>query len=244
MQAAPTVTETLAPPRHIAIIMDGNRRWARKHGMPGIAGHRRGAEAVRRAVQGCLDAGVEYLTLFAFSSENWKRPWMEVAELMNLLRFYLRREIDELHKGGIRVRFLGERSHLDHDIAQLMRSIEDKTRGNSRLVLTIALNYGSRREIALAARRLAEKVHRGEVELAAIDETSFDRELSGNDLPDPDLLIRTSGEQRLSNFLLWQLAYTELVFLPVLWPEFSEAHLLEAVAEYGRRERRYGASSA
>lgn len=244
MQAAPTVSETLAPPRHVAIIMDGNRRWARKNSMPSIAGHRRGAEAVRRAVQGCLDAHVEYLTLFAFSSENWKRPWMEVAELMNLLRFYLEREVDELDRAGIRVCFMGERTRLASDIASMMRRIEDKTRGNSKLVLTIALNYGSRHEIALAARRLAERAIRGEIDLAAIDEDSFDTELSGSGLPDPDLLIRTSGEQRLSNFLLWQLAYTELVFLPVFWPDFTEAHLLEAVAEYGRRERRYGASSA
>jgi undecaprenyl diphosphate synthase len=229
--------------QHLAIIMDGNRRWARRHGMPPVFGHQRGAEAVRRTVEGCRKWQIQYLTLFAFSSENWKRPASEVNELMNLLRFYLRREINELARGGVRLCFLGEREVMAGDIAEMMADAEHRTRHNSGLRLTIALNYGSRREIAGAARRLAEKVAAGELDSAEIDEQRFSRTLNSLDLPDPDLLIRTSGEQRLSNFMLWQLAYTELVFLPVHWPEFDRRHLERAIAEFQRRERRYGASS-
>jgi undecaprenyl diphosphate synthase len=230
--------------RHLAIIMDGNRRWARARGMPPLFGHQRGAEAVRRTVEGCRKWQIPYLTLFAFSSENWKRPASEVSELMNLLRFYLRREINELARGGVRLRFLGERELMAADIAEMMADAEQRTRHNSALLLTIALNYGSRREIAGAARRLAELVAAGELDCADIDEQTFGQTLNALDLPDPDLLIRTSGEQRLSNFMLWQLAYTELVFLPVHWPDFNMRHLERALAEFRRRERRYGASVA
>lgn len=230
--------------RHLAIIMDGNRRWARARGMPPVFGHQRGAEAVRRTVEGCRKREIQYLTLFAFSSENWKRPASEVNELMNLLRFYLHREINELARNGVRLSFLGERELMAGDIAEMMADAEQRTRHNSALLLTIALNYGSRREIAGAARRLAERVASGELDCAKIDEQTFGDTLNALDLPDPDLLIRTSGEQRLSNFMLWQLAYTELVFLPVHWPDFDARHLERAIAEFRRRERRYGASGA
>jgi undecaprenyl diphosphate synthase len=230
--------------RHLAIIMDGNRRWARARGMPPMFGHQRGAEAVRRTVEGCRKREIQYLTLFAFSSENWKRPASEVNELMNLLRFYLHREINELARNGVRLSFLGERDLMADDIAEMMADAEQRTRHNSALLLTIALNYGSRREIAGAARRLAERVATGELDCAEIDEQTFGDTLNALDLPDPDLLIRTSGEQRLSNFMLWQLAYTELVFLPVHWPDFDARHLERAIAEFRRRERRYGASGA
>jgi undecaprenyl diphosphate synthase len=242
--AAPQAGSLRAGLRHLAIIMDGNRRWARARGMPPVFGHQRGAEAVRRTVEGCRRWEIQYLTLFAFSSENWKRPASEVNELMNLLRFYLRREINELARGGVRLSFLGERELMADDIAEMMADAEQRTRHNSALVLTIALNYGSRREIAGAARRLAERVAAGELDCADIDEQTFGHTLNALDLPDPDLLIRTSGEQRLSNFMLWQLAYTELVFLPVHWPEFDKRHLDRAIAEFRRRERRYGASGA
>ena len=240
---APAAPDRPAVPQHVAIIMDGNRRWARMHGMPPIFGHQRGAEAVRRSVEGCLEHGVRYLTLFAFSSENWKRPADEVNELMNLLRFYLRREINELARNGVRLSFLGERELMARDIADMMAEAEGRTRHNAALLLTIALNYGSRREIARAARALAERVVAGQLDCAAIDEELFARTVNQLELPDPDLLIRTSGEQRLSNFMLWQLAYTELVFLPVNWPEFDKRHLADAIVEFQRRERRYGASS-
>jgi len=229
-------------PVHVAIIMDGNRRWARARGMPPVFGHQRGAEAVRKTIEGCRDWQIRYLTLFAFSSENWRRPASEINELMNLLRFYLRREIGELAKNGIRLCFLGEPESMAPDIAEMLAEAEARTRGNSALTLTIALNYGSRREIACAARRLAAQVAAGEIESDAIDEALFDRTINPLGLPDPDLLIRTSGEQRLSNFMLWQLAYTELVFMPVYWPDFDQQCLGEAISEFRRRERRYGAS--
>ncbi|HSA79791.1 MAG TPA: polyprenyl diphosphate synthase [Geminicoccaceae bacterium] len=244
---APTVSPGSAVPGgsldHVAIIMDGNRRWARSRGMPPVFGHQRGAEAVRRTVEGCRERDIRYLTLFAFSSENWRRPASEVNELMNLLRFYLRREINELARNGVRLRFLGERAVMAADIAEMMAEAEQRTQHNAALTLTIALNYGSRQEIARAARDLAERAVAGELDCRSIDEVLFGRTLNKLGLPDPDLLIRTSGEQRLSNFMLWQMAYTELVFLPVQWPEFDQRHLGEAIAEFRRRERRYGASS-
>lgn len=240
---APASGDATGGLRHLAIIMDGNRRWAKRRGMPPVFGHQRGAEAVRRTVERCLERGIPYLTLFAFSSENWKRPAAEVNELMNLLRFYLHKEIGELARNGVRLRFLGERELMAGDIADMMAEAERRTRGNAALTLTIALNYGSRREIVRAARELAVRVAAGTLGPDAIDEELFGRTLNDLGLPDPDLLIRTSGEQRLSNFMLWQLAYTELVFLAVNWPEFDKAHLDEAIAEFQRRERRYGASS-
>lgn len=230
-------------PVHVAIIMDGNRRWARARGMPPVYGHRQGAEAVRRAVECCGRLGVRYLTLYAFSAENWARPRAEVSELMNLLRFYLRREIAELDRNGVRVRVIGERGRLDPDIREMIAMAEQRTRANTKLDLIVALNYGGRQELVRTARRLAAEVEAGTLDPDEIDEATIAAHLDTCDVPDPDLLIRTSGEQRISNFLLWQLAYTELVFLRVAWPDFGEEHLREAVSEFARRERRYGATA-
>ena len=223
--------------------MDGNRRWARSRGMPPTYGHRRGAEAVRRAVEACAREGVRYLTLFAFSSENWRRPAGEVGELMDLLRLYLKRELAELCRNGVQLRVIGDRAGLPPDIRKLIEDTEEVSRANERVTVIMALNYGSRQEIAEAARRLAAEAQAGSLDPAAIDEAMFASRLSTAGIPDPDLLIRTSGEQRISNFLLWQLAYTELVFIPFSWPDFSDEHLREALREYHRRERRYGASA-
>jgi undecaprenyl diphosphate synthase len=242
MQPARSPAPPPRPPLHVAIIMDGNRRWARSRGMPPIYGHQRGAEAVRRTVEACREEGVRYLTIYAFSAENWKRPPGEVHELMDLLRFYLRREVGRLARNGVRLRFIGDPASLAPDIEAMIRDAEARTEANTVLTVVIALNYGGRQEIVRAARRLAERAAEGELDPAAIDEAGFGRALDTADLPDPDLLIRTSGEQRLSNFLLWQLAYTELVFLPISWPEFDKHHLHEAIREFHRRERRYGAS--
>ena len=232
-----------AVPTHVAIIMDGNGRWARARGLPRTAGHKQGAEAVRRTVEACFELNVSYLTLFGFSSENWKRPQTEISDLLLLLRRYLQSEIAELHKNGVRLRVIGELGRFSPDIVSLIRNAEAMTRENEALHLTIALNYGSRQEIAASARRLAEDVAAGRLSPDAIDESTFAGKLTTADMPDPDLLIRTSGEKRLSNFLLWQTAYTELVFLDVLWPDFSKSHLEDAIHEFHRRERRYGASS-
>ncbi len=209
--------------------------------MPPVFGHRQGADAVRRAVEACGNLGVRYLTLYAFSSENWQRPAGEVTELMNLLRFYLRKEIEALHKNGVRLRVIGDRSRLDRDILELIDNAENLTREHQSLELIVALNYGARDEILRATRRLAAAAVAGEVAPEAIDQQQFAAALDTSGVPDPDLLIRTSGEQRISNFLLWQLAYTEFVFLDVHWPDFSEEHLRGALEEFGRRERRYGA---
>ena len=223
--------------------MDGNRRWARARGMPGVMGHRRGADSVRRAIRAAVREGVRYLTLFAFSSENWRRPALEVGELMNLLRFYLRKELTELHKEGVRIRVIGERSRLAEDIRVMLAEAEALTANNTCLDLVLALNYGSRWEITEAVRTLVEAAKAGKLDSTAVDEDLVARHLGTAGIPDPDLLIRTSGEQRISNFLLWQLAYTEIVFLDVAWPDFDEQHFRAAIAEYARRERRYGASS-
>jgi undecaprenyl diphosphate synthase len=232
-----------SPPTHVAIIMDGNGRWARSRGLPRTIGHRYGAEAVRRTVKAATDLGISYLTLFGFSSENWKRPLPEITDLMGLLRRYLQSEIAELHKNGVRLRIIGEREGLGSDIVTLIENAETATAGNTALNLTLALNYGSRREIVLAARALAEDAAAGKIDPAAIDESTFGLRLATAGMPDPDLLIRTSGEQRVSNFLLWQSAYTELVFLDILWPDFNAHHLEDAVREFNKRDRRYGASS-
>lgn len=241
VQADPPEPAEAHVPTHVAIIMDGNRRWARARGLPTVAGHRQGAQAVRRAVEGCVRQGVRYLTLYAFSSENWRRPIGEVGELMRLLRFYLQREIDALHENQVRLRVIGERARLAPDIVALIERAEARTAGNPRMDLVIALDYGGRQEIVRAARSLALAARDRGLDPATIDEGLFARALYAADVPDPDLLIRTSGEQRISNFLLWQLAYTELVFLPIGWPDFSEEHLASAIAEFARRERRYGA---
>jgi undecaprenyl diphosphate synthase len=229
-------------PRHIAIIMDGNGRWAQARGLPRIAGHRQGAEAVRRTVRAAGDLGIPYLTLFGFSSENWKRPLSEVDDLMGLLRHYLRGEIAELHRNGVRLRIIGDRERLAPDIVTLITNAEALTRENYGVNLTIALSYGGRAEIVAAVRALAAKAATGEVATDEIDEDLISRHLFTSDIPDPDLLIRTSGEQRISNFLLWQCAYSELVFTKTLWPDFGEADLVQAIADFGCRERRYGAS--
>jgi len=228
------------PPVHVAIIMDGNGRWAMARGQPRSLGHKQGAEAVRRAVRAAGELGVGYLTLFGFSSENWRRPASEIDDLMGLLRFYLRREIAELHSNNVRFRMIGDRSRLAPDIVALIENAELLTAGNGGLMLTVALSYGGRQEIAHAARALAAKVAAGEIDPAAIDEGMVADALETSGIPDPDLMIRTSGEKRISHFLLWQTASSELVFLDGLWPDFGREHLEEAIREYHRRERRFG----
>jgi len=229
-------------PRHLAIIMDGNGRWARTRGLPRTAGHRRGAEALREAVKGAAEYGIGYLTVFGFSAENWKRPAGEINDLMGLLRRYLQAEIDELHGNGVRLRVIGQRGQLEPDIVRLMDDAERLTRDNAKLTLTVAINYGGRQEIADAARRLAERAAAGALDTAAIDETALAGELAAPDLPDPDVLLRTSGEKRLSNFLLWQCAYSELMFLDKLWPDFGREDLARILDDYRQRDRRYGAT--
>ena len=230
------------PPLHVAIIMDGNGRWAKARGLPRTIGHQRGAEAVRRTVMGAVDLGISHLTLFGFSSENWKRPASEIDDLMALLRFYLRSEIAELDRNGVRIRVIGDRDRLADDIVSLIDEAETRTRGNMRLNLAVALSYGGRSEITRAARRLARAAIAGELAVDQIDETTFARELLTLDMPDPDLVIRTSGEKRISNFLLWQSAYAELVFMDRLWPDFTKDDLEDAIREFHRRDRRYGAA--
>ena len=229
-------------PRHIAIIMDGNGRWAQARGLPRIAGHRRGAEALRRTLIAASELGIPYLTLFGFSSENWKRPLDEVDDLMGLLRHYLRGEIAELHRNGVRLRVIGETSRLSADLVTLIANAEALTRDNRGINLTVALSYGGRAEIVAATRAIAVKVAEGSLNIEAVDEALIAGHLFTADLPDPDLLIRTSGEQRISNFMLWQCAYAELVFTKTLWPDFGRSDLEEAIADYCGRERRYGAS--
>lgn len=242
MEALPSSAGPAAPV-HVAIIMDGNGRWATARGLPRTLGHQRGAEAVRRSVKGAAELGIRYLTLYGFSSENWKRPAAEIDDLMGLLRLYLRSEIAELDRNGVRLRVIGDRERLGSDIVRLIEDAEARTRGNTRLNLTVALSYGGRAEITQAARRIAAAVQRGELRPEDIDEALFARFLLTDGIPDPDLLIRTSGEQRISNFLLWQSAYTELLFLDRLWPDFSKDDLEDAIREFHRRDRRYGASA-
>jgi undecaprenyl diphosphate synthase len=230
-------------PRHIAIIMDGNGRWAKARGLPRIAGHRRGAEAARAAVIAAAELGVPYLTLFGFSSENWKRPSAEIGDLMGLLRHYLRGEIAELHRNGVRLKVIGELGRLAPDIIDLIEHAEAVTRDNTRITLMIALSYGGRAEIVAAVRTIAQQVVAGRLAADAIDEDCLACHLFTADIPDPDLLIRTSGEQRISNFLLWQCAYSEMLFTKTLWPDFSKRDLEQAIDEFCGRERRYGASA-
>ncbi len=233
--------DPISVPPHIAIIMDGNGRWARARGLPRTAGHKKGAQAVQRTLEAAIDLGVQYLTLFGFSSENWNRPEGEVFDLMGLLRRYLQSETAELHRKNIRIRVIGDRSRFSEDIVALIKGAEEMTAENDGLNLTAALSYGGRQDIATAARAIAEKVAAGELDPATIDEDALGQHLWTHDLPDPDLLIRTSNEQRISNFLLWQCAYTELVFTDLLWPEFGREGLEQAIAEYNRRDRRFGA---
>ena len=236
-------TDVLQPPGHVAIIMDGNGRWAAARGLPRVVGHRRGVEAVRRTTRAAIDLGVNYLTLYGFSSENWRRPEEEVRDLMGIMRLYLRGELAELHRQHVRLRVIGQRDRLADDIVALIENAEQVTRANTRCNLTIALSYGGRDEISTAARRLADLARRGEIDPASIDETLFGSYLFTADLPDPDLVIRTSGEKRISNFLLWQCAYSEMVFIDRLWPDFSKSDLADAIREFHGRERRYGASA-
>lgn len=230
------------PPNHVAIIMDGNGRWAQARNLPRTAGHQRGAESVRRCVEGAIEQGIDYLTLYGFSSENWKRPLEEIKDLMGLLRFYLKNEVRKLNREGVRFQVIGDRAKLADDIVSLIDDAESETASNTRLVLTIALSYGSRAEIATAAQRIASQVTDGTLAIEDIDEHVLGQNLYTANMPDPDLLIRTSGEQRISNFLLWQLAYSEFIFVDKLWPDFGQADLQDAVQEYHRRERRYGAT--
>lgn len=227
-------------PRHIAIIMDGNGRWAKKHALGRVAGHRKGAEAVRRTVRACRNWGIKYLTLFAFSSENWSRPAKEVNALMRLLKEYIASEVEEIRAHGIRLNVIGEWQALRGDIRLLVEDAMKKTAQNDAMIWTIALSYGGRGEIVEAARRIGEDVAQGRILPKDIDQQLFTRYLYTYNLPDPDLLIRTSGEYRISNFLLWQSAYTEFYFTDVLWPDFSEEDLMAAIREYQRRERRFG----
>ncbi len=242
-QPTPANAARAGVPAHVAIIMDGNGRWAASRGLPRVAGHREGARAVRRTVEAAIRAGVSWLTIYAFSSENWRRPAGEILDLTGLLRRYLQTEIDELKSNGVRLRFIGDRQRFDPDIQSDLQVAEHDTARNMRLNLTVALSYGGRAEIVAAARAAALAVKSGAVDPDKLDEDLFEGFLDTAGTPDPDLIIRTSGEQRLSNFLLWQSAYAELSFLEVLWPDFDEFHFAAALADYARRERRFGARS-
>jgi undecaprenyl diphosphate synthase len=240
--AAPTTVPSAVygAPRHVAIIMDGNGRWASARGLPRGEGHRRGVEALRKTVRAAGELGIGILTIFSFSSENWLRPAAEIRDLMGLLRRFIRNDLVELHANNVKVRVIGERDGLESEIRRLLEEAEELTRENTGLVLVVAFNYGARQEIARAVRGIAEDVARGRLKPEAVTAELIGSRLDAPDLPDPDVIIRTSGEQRLSNFLLWQAAYSELVFVPIYWPDFDRAALEDALAEYRRRERRFG----
>jgi undecaprenyl diphosphate synthase len=240
VEVAPSVKSAFEVPRHVAIIMDGNGRWAAARGLPRGEGHRRGVEALRRTIRAAGDMGIQFITIFSFSAENWSRPPAEVRELMGLLRRFIRNDLAELHQSGVRVRIIGERAGLDPDIGRLLIEAEELTQGNDGLTLVVAFNYGSRQEIARAARHIAEEVAQGRLAPADVNVDTVGRFLDAPDVPEPDLIIRTSGEQRLSNFLLWQSAYSELVFVPIYWPDFDRAALEAAIREFRQRERRFG----
>jgi undecaprenyl diphosphate synthase len=242
-QTAATREAGEAPPRHIAIIMDGNGRWAAKHGLPRSVGHRKGVEAVRRTVRAAIELGIPYLTLYSFSSENWSRPPEEIDDLMGLMKRFIRRDLAELHQAGVRIVVIGERANVDPELMALIDEGCELTRENSRLTLVIAFNYGARAEIAKAARKLAEDVAAGRIAPSDVTVEAMNGALDTAGIPDPDLLVRTSGEMRLSNFLLWQSAYTEFVFLDACWPDFGRELLDEALARYRARERRFGGRS-
>jgi undecaprenyl diphosphate synthase len=234
----------MSTPAHIAIIMDGNGRWAKARGLPRIAGHRAGVEALRGVVRSLGDRGIKWLTVYAFSSENWSRPKTEVSDLMGLLKLYIRRDLADLHAKNVRILFIGERDGLARDIRGLLEEAEALTRNNTKLNLVIAFNYGGRDEIARAARKIAEAVKAGELDAASIDESTIAEHLDTVGIPDPDLIIRTSGEVRTSNFLPWQAAYSELVFMSCYWPDFSDEHISEALKIFEARERRFGGVGA
>jgi len=234
----------MTTPAHVAIIMDGNGRWAKARGLPRLAGHRAGVEALRQTVRAAGDIGIPWLTVYAFSSENWSRPKSEVSDLLGLLKLFIRRDLAELHQTGVRVRVIGERSGLQRDIRMLLEEAEALTVNNTAMTLVIAFNYGGRDEIVRAVRTIAEKVARQEIAPDAITQDTIAAALDTADIPDPDLVIRTSGEMRLSNFLLWQAAYSELVFLPCYWPDFGRDMFVDALRQYAARERRFGGLSA
>src|SRR5262245_44707189 len=236
--------ETKAPPRHVAIIMDGNGRWAKARMLPRVMGHRAGVAAVRTIVRAAQEIGIEYLTLYGFSSENWKRPVTEVNDLMGLLRMYIKDDLEELHNQGVEVRVIGAKTRLEGDIIDLIEHAQTRTRGNPKLKFVIAFNYGGQDEIVEAARRVAEDVANGTLKPEGVNRETFASYLATAGIPDTDLVIRTSGERRLSNFLIWQTAYAEFVFTDTLWPDFSKAHLLAAVREFQGRDRRFGGLSA
>lgn len=227
-------------PSHVGLIMDGNGRWAASRGLPRIEGHRRGLEALRTAVRTAIEVGLPYLTVYSFSAENWSRPFEEIQDLMGLLKRFIRKDLIELHKAGVRVRIIGDRDNLQTDIRALLEEAETLTRLNSGLTLVVAFNYGGRQEIAAATRKIARRLAAGSIRETDIDAALLSSFLDTSGIPDPDLIIRTSGEKRLSNFLLWQAAYSEFVFLPVLWPDFDAVAFKAALAEYAARERRFG----
>ena len=239
-----TATGSESGPAHVAIIMDGNGRWAARRGLPRVEGHRRGVEAVRRAVRSAMDLRISYLTVYSFSSENWRRPPEEVSDLMGLLKRFIRNDLADLHGRNVRVRIIGERQDLSPDLRSLLTEAEELTKGNHGLTLVVAFNYGGRQEIARAARALARRVKDGLLDPEAINMATLERELDTRGIPDPDLVIRTSGEQRVSNFLTWQCAYSEFVFVPEFWPDFDDATFRAAIDQYRRRERRFGGLSA
>ena len=238
--AATALTARFGRPRHVAIIMDGNGRWAAMRGLPRSEGHRRGVEALRRTVRAAGEMGIRFLTIFSFSSENWVRPPAEVRDLMGLLRRFIRHDLAELHRNDVVVRIIGQREDLDPEIRRLLEEAETLTQANGGLTLVVAFNYGGRQEIARAVQRIAAEVAQSRRAPEEITAELIAGYLDAPDLPDPDLVIRTSGEQRLSNFLLWQAAYSEFVFLPIYWPDFDRAALEQAIGEYRRRERRFG----
>lgn len=239
-----STAEKRAVPQHVAIIMDGNGRWANARGLPRTFGHRKGVEAVRETVKAAAQAGIGYLTLFAFSSENWRRPEAEINDLFGLLKTFIRRDLAELHRENVRIRIIGDRASLRDDIRSLLLEAEETTRSNSGLTVVIAFNYGSRDEIARAAANLAADVAAGRLKASDINAEMIDERLDTADIPDPDLIIRTSGEERLSNFLLWQAAYAELMFVSDLWPDFNREAFFAALERFGARDRRFGGLSA
>jgi undecaprenyl diphosphate synthase len=250
LNADSAAAATLAPggsrtpvPIHVAIIMDGNGRWAARRALPRVEGHRRGVESVRRAVRSAIDLGIRYLTVYSFSSENWRRPAQEVSDLMGLLKRFIRNDLADLHANNVRVLIIGERESLAPDLRGLLEEAEGVTRHNGGLTLVVAFNYGARQELLHAVRTVADRVRCGEIDVGAIDMNTIEAALYTRGIPDPDLIIRTSGEQRISNFLLWQSAYAEFVFLPDLWPDFDDASFRAAIKEYAARDRRFGGSS-
>ncbi|WP_395666190.1 isoprenyl transferase [Methylocella sp.] len=230
-------------PVHVGVIMDGNGRWAAARGLPRIEGHRRGLEALRGAVRAAIDFGLDYLTVYSFSVENWSRPQEEISDLLGLLKFFIRNDLADLRKADVKVRIIGRRDDLKPDVRALLAEAEATTRDCGGLTLIVAFNYGARQEIAAAARAIAEDARAGRIDPSAVDAAYFASRLDAAGAPDPDLIIRTSGEQRLSNFLLWQAAYSEFVFLPMHWPDFDRKAFAAALAEYGQRERRFGGSA-